>query len=94
MATLGFTQVGNKYESDEMSGLEKDTVLELNFDAIPEELGVKIDIYISLSKTGWSLVFSDVLRQGLTWCRSVAGVSEKAYYKVETTVEPTSASYE
>lgn len=94
MATLGFTQVGNKYESDEMSGLEKDTVLELNFDAIPEELGVGIVVYMSLTKTGWSPVFADVLRQGTTWCRAVAGVSEKAYYKVETTVEPTSASYE
>ncbi len=94
MATLTFTQVGNKYESNELSGLEKDTVLELNFSSIPEQLGVKIDIYISLSKTGWSLIFSDVLRQGLTWCRSVAGVSEKAYYKVVTTVNPSSASCE
>ena len=75
-------------------GLEKDTVLELNFNAIPEELGVGIVVYMSLTKTGWSPVFADVLRQGTTWCRVVAGVSEKAYYKVETTVEPTSASYE
>ncbi len=29
MASLNFTQVGNKYESEELSGLDKDTVLEL-----------------------------------------------------------------
>lgn len=93
MASLTFSQVDGKYETSDVQ-FETDAVLELNFDAIPELTGVQIEIYQSLTKTGWQLAYNETLRSGLTFCKTLVGVSEKAYYKIVSTVNPTSASYE
>lgn len=93
MNTLSFTQVGNVYITEPVQ-FSKDTVLELNFESIPALTGVTISIQQSLSKTGWQTCFSDTLRQGTTWCKTLQGVSEKAWYKVVSTTNPQSANYE
>ena len=94
MTSLSFTKfLDNYYESDEIQ-LEKDSVIELNFNSVPDFLGVTIKIFQSLTKTGWTMVYSEDMRNNTTWCKTLAGVSENAYYKVVTTVNPSSASYE
>lgn len=93
MTTLGFSKVGNIYES-EPTQFGKDTVLELNYESVPEVVGVKISIKQSLSKEGWQTCFSDTLRQGTTWCKTLQGVSENAWYKVVSEIQPKSANYE
>lgn len=93
MANLTFTKVGDKYESDVVQ-FESNAVVELTFGSVPDFTGVGIEIWQSLSQTNWQMCYDDVLRTGLTWCKTLAGVSENAYYKVVTTVQPTSAYYE
>lgn len=93
MSVLGFTKVGNVYES-EPTQFDKDAVLELNYESVPELVGVSISIQQSLTKAGWQTCFSDTLRQGTTWCKTLQGVSENAWYKVVSTIEPKSANYE
>lgn len=93
MAALSFTQVGDKYESDIVQ-FESNAVVELTFNSVPDFTGVEIEIHQSLSQTNWQMCYNDALRTGLTWCKTLVGVSENAYYKVVTTVQPTSAYYE
>lgn len=93
MANLTFTKVGDKYESDVVQ-FESNAVVELTFGSVPDFTGVGIEIWQSLSQTNWQMCYNDALRTGLTWCKTLAGVSENAYYKVVTTVQPTSAYYE
>jgi hypothetical protein len=93
MAALSFTQVGDKYESDIIQ-FNSDSVVELDFDSVPEFTGVEIEIHQSLSQTNWQMCYKDTLRTGLTWCKTLVGVSENAYYKVVTNVNPTNALYE
>lgn len=93
MATLTFTNTANgRYESDEVQ-FSKDSVVELNFASVPY-VGVVIMVFQSLTKAGWTCVYSDEMRGNTTWCKTLAGVSENAYYKLVTTVQPSSASYE
>lgn len=93
MTSFTFTQVGDKYESDVVQ-FESDAVVELTFASVPDFTGVGIEIWQSLSQTNWQMCYNDALRTGLTWCKTLVGVSENAYYKVVTTVQPTSAYYE
>lgn len=92
MSSLSFSQNGNLYESDVIQ-LTNNSVLELNFESLSAS-GVSIWIMQSLTQEGWQGCYSDTLRQGTTWCKTLAGVSESAYYKVVCTAEPKSANYE
>ena len=93
MNDLTFTQVGNRYESDAVQ-FESDSVVELKFDSVPDFTGVEIEIQQSLTQTNWQLCYKDALRTGLTWCKTLKGVSEKAYYKIVCSSNPTTAKYE
>ena len=94
MTSLSFTQVDNNhFESSEIQ-LEKDSVIELNFSSVPDFIGANIMIFQSLSKTGWQLCYAEDLRNNTTWCKTLLGVSEKAYYKIVCSVNPSSANYE
>lgn len=93
MASFTFTQVNDKYESNAVQ-FESDTVVELTFDSVPDFTGVGIEIWQSLSQTNWQMCYDTSLRTGLTWCKTLTGVSEKAYYKIVCSSNPTSALYE
>lgn len=95
MSVLNFTQAGNVYESEPVQ-FSKDTVLELNFENIPKQTGVTISIQQSLTKKGWQTCYTDTLRYGKTWCKTLQCVSENAWYKVVTTTNPdnSQADYE
>ncbi len=93
MNDLTFTQVGNRYESNAVQ-FESDSVVELEFDSVPDFTGVEIEIQQSLTQTNWQLCYKDALRTGLTWCKTLKGVSEKAYYKIICSSNPTTAKYE
>lgn len=102
MATsFTFTQVGDKYESNAVQ-FESDTVVRLTFSSVPDFTGVGIEFWQSLPQTDvqsltaddWQLCYDEALRTGLTWCKALTGVSEKAYYKIVCSVNPTTALYE
>lgn len=93
MTSFTFTQVGDKYESDVVQ-FESDAVVELTFASVPDFTGVGIEIWQSLSQTNWQMCYKDTLRTGTTWCKTLKGVSEKAYYKLVCSVNPTTGKYE
>lgn len=94
MTTLGeFELVGNRYESEEVQ-FNKDAVLEINFQKMPPVTGIMIQIYQSLTLKGWHCCYTDTLRQGKVWCKTLVNVSENAYYKIVCTEKPQSVNYE
>ena len=92
MADLAFSNVDGKWES-EVVNFETEPALEIVFEDIPPYKGVDIEIFQSVSTDNWQRCYHITHRMEKVFCRTLWGTSQKAFYKVVCSEEPSSACY-